>query len=73
MRTYIPKDWPLLAREARDGAAENCAAALLVIIALVNASDCTVDYKKLAKASIHIQDALRHLEAAGAKATPCEL
>ena len=73
MRTYVPKDWPLKARQSRDGAAEHCAAALMCIVALVNASESTADFRKLAKASIHIQDALRHLEAAGAKTTPSEL
>lgn len=70
MRTYKPRDWPYKAREARDSAAEEVAAALKVTVDLADNERDLERLRKMIKSLNHLQNALRHLESAGAQTRP---
>ena len=73
MRNYTPLPWPYTARALRDGAAEEIAAALRDAIRLAEIELEPEALKKLTRIIYHLQNALRHLEAAGAQTKPSEL
>jgi len=73
VRTYKPREWPYRAKAARDGAAEEIAAALIAIMPVLRNAGNIEETKKLAVTVYHLQNALRHLEAVGAKTVPREL
>jgi hypothetical protein len=70
MRTYTPRPWPPIAKAARDGAAEEVAAALNKIVSLTDESDNAEEIRSIALAINCLQNALRHLESAGAQTRP---
>lgn len=72
-RTYRPREWPCKARAARDGAAEEIAAALRQAVPLAELDIDAKTLRSLTRIIYHAQNALRHLEAAGAQTRPTEL
>jgi hypothetical protein len=71
-RTYRPLEWPYTAKAARDCAAEEVAVALRCIVFLMDVERDPEALRQLAKAIFHQQNALRHLESAGAQTKPVE-
>jgi ubiquinone biosynthesis protein UbiJ len=65
-----PREWPNGARKARDGAAEEIAAALTNIVPLAEVEQDSEVLRKLARTINHLQNSLRHLERAGAHTLP---
>jgi hypothetical protein len=69
-RTYHPREWPNTARAARDGAAEDIAAALIIAVALAERMT-EIDTLKAVTRMIYLhENALRLLEGAGAQTKP---
>ena len=73
VRTYKPKDWPYIAKANRDDAAEEIAAALRQVVPLVDHQQDPQDLRCMSRIIYHLQNALRHLEKAGAQTRPGEL
>jgi len=73
VRTYKPKEWPYLAKAARDGAAEEIAAALCQALPLAETAQDAETLRRLLRTIYHLQSALRHLESAGAQTRPANL
>lgn len=71
-REYHPREWPYLAKAARDCAAEEIAAALRHADDLSASELDAKDLRHLTKIIYHTQNALRHLESAGARTRPPE-
>ncbi len=69
-RTYKPRDWPYKARDARDGAAVEIAAALKEAVVLAEKEPDADRLRRIARALYHLENALRHLESAGAQTRP---
>lgn len=64
-----PLNWPYAAANARDAAAENIQAALLLVAPVVM-GQARDDPSRLLKALFHLSQALRWLESWGAKTRP---
>jgi hypothetical protein len=73
MRTYQPRPWPYIAREARDGAAEQNAAALNNLVPLMEIVTDPAILRPIALAVRHVEESSRHLEAVGAPTRPVPL
>ncbi len=69
-RTYVPREWPYKAAEARDEAADHVAAALLNTLPVVEELNDPDQLRRLTRTVNHLQNALRFLENAGAKTRP---
>lgn len=72
-RTYRPRDWPYKAKAARDGAAEEIAAALRQAVPLAELDVDANTLRSLTRIIYHTQNALRHLESVGAQTRPTDL
>jgi hypothetical protein len=70
MRTYTPREWPYKAREARDEAATEAAAALSSTVKLSQMLDDPEALKLATFIVFHLQNNLRHLESVGAPTRP---
>lgn len=71
-----PREWPDNAKEARDSAAENISAGLKLIRQVLKHNGELTNEDKvraLSLAAMHLQDALRWLESAGAQTRPQNL
>jgi hypothetical protein len=69
-RNYTPLPWPYIARADRDDAADEIAAALKTTVALTEVEDDPEHLRSIARTVNHLQNALRHLESAGAPTRP---
>jgi hypothetical protein len=69
-RTYHARDWPYIARSARDDAAEEIAAALLSVVPLTEIKSDAETLSRVSKVILHLSNALRLLEAVGAPTKP---
>jgi hypothetical protein len=69
-RVYEPRPWPYKAKESRDSAAEEVAAALKYTLPLMDLAGDPETLKRIARTINHLQNALRHLESAGAQTKP---
>ena len=70
MSTYKPREWPYIAKAARDNAADEIAAALKTTVALAETEDDPDELRSITRTLNHLQNALRHLESAGAPTRP---
>ena len=72
MRTYTPKEWPYTAKAARDGAAEETQKAITDLVPLTDSINDAEILRVFVKAIYRLENALRHLESAGAQTRPPE-
>jgi hypothetical protein len=67
---YKPREWSNKARDNRDGAADEVAAALHNAVILMDVETDPEKLRKIGKIVFNCSNALRHLEAAGAGTRP---